>query len=204
MAIPGLTDAHLHLVQAAIATRQVDLSAIADAGRRPRSGSAAHAAPSRPGRLAGGPRLGQRPMGRLADGRRPRDGRARATGRDLGTRPSRAVGEPRRARVRPGSRCGSDDPAGGVVRRRRRWLARRRAARDGDAARHGPRPATDRGRPGGGDHRRRPDPAVARRGGLPRPGRGGARSGAPLLVPGLRATRRCRPTAGPGARLHAR
>ena len=96
VALPGLTDAHLHLAQAALATRQIDLTAAATLD----DGLAAVRGPCRAtGRrhVARGPRLGQRSLGRLADGRRPRAGRTGPTGRDLGTRPPRALGEPRRA-----------------------------------------------------------------------------------------------------------
>ena len=76
VAIPGLTDAHLHLAQAAMAKRQVDLTdapSLDDGLARLR---AAHEAlPA--GRLARGPRLGQRSMGRLADRRPARDRRTR-------------------------------------------------------------------------------------------------------------------------------
>ena len=117
VAIPGLTDAHLHLAQAALAPRQVDLTASRDPRGRPGGGSrAAHAARSpRPGCLARGARLGHRPLGRLADRRRPRAGRAGPPGRALGPRPPRAVGQPRGARGRRAS--ARRRPPGGVVRR---------------------------------------------------------------------------------------
>ena len=79
VAIPGLTDAHLHLAAGRRSPRgQVDLTdaatlddGLAAVARRPR-------APWPTRRLARGPRLGRRPLGPLADRRRPRGGRARA------------------------------------------------------------------------------------------------------------------------------
>ncbi len=68
VAIPGLTDAHLHLAQAAMATRQVDLEdapTLADGLAQLRE--AHERLPG--GCVARGSWLGQRPMGSLADRR---------------------------------------------------------------------------------------------------------------------------------------
>ena len=76
VAIPGLTDAHLHLAEAASPLDRIDLTAAATldgwagADRRRATRS------PMPDAWLEGARLGQRPLGRLADRRRPRAGRA--------------------------------------------------------------------------------------------------------------------------------
>ena len=189
VAIPGLTDAHLHLAQAARALRQVDLSARRDARRRawPPSAAAARAARRRPGRLDRRPRLGSGPLGPLADRRRPRAGRARAPGRPVGARPPRAARQPRGAADR--RRHGGD--------RRTRPAASSGATADGApkgvlheaAARlvtvHIPAP--DQADLEAGARRRSAGELRRARGRrLPRPGRARAGPGADLSLPGLR------------------
>ncbi len=106
VAIPGLTDAHLHLAEGGIALDRIDLTSSPTLDDGLARIAAANERPRRPGRLARGPRLAQRSLGRLADRRRPRAGGAGPGGRAVGPRPSRAVGQPagagdRRHRRRP-------------------------------------------------------------------------------------------------------
>ena len=93
VAIPGLTDAHLHLTQAALASRR-------GSRRRRLAGRGAGASPGGARAtawrcLARRARLGLRSMGRLADGGRARVGRAWAPSGPVGARPPRTVGQPR-------------------------------------------------------------------------------------------------------------
>ena len=159
VAIPGLTDAHLHLAQAATGIAPCRPRRFAHTRRRSRAPArGARAAAGR--RVARGSRLGLRPVGRLADCRRAGSGRAGSEGRHLGTRPSRAVGQPRggprggAARWRPARRR---HPAG------RRPDARRRAVRGGHPAHHDPCAAAVGRRPRARDHRGRAGPGLARR-----------------------------------------
>ena len=170
VAMPGMTDSHLHLAETALAATRVDLHDARDARRWPGAHPCRPRRTARRRRMARGRRLGQRPVGRLADRHRPRTGRAGPEGRPVGARPSLAVGELRGAgRVRgdvgDGRSCRRRDPAPG------RRVAGGRAQRDRGATRHRAHPA---GRPGHGPGGRRaagtpaPPPGPRR---APRPGR---------------------------------
>ena len=72
VAIPGLTDAHLHLAQAAHAVSQVDLStAMTLEDGLARVGDAHLATSDRRGHVDRRARLGRGSLGSMADGRRP-------------------------------------------------------------------------------------------------------------------------------------
>ena len=138
VAIPGLTDAHLHLAEGGIARDKVDLSQVPSLAAGLAAIRAAGRGPARRRALDRGPRLGPGPVGPLADRRRPRGGRARTARRDLGPRPPLALGEPRGARGR------RDRPRHRRPRRRphpsrRRRRAERRPPRIGGPARDRPR-----------------------------------------------------------------
>ena len=160
VAIPGLTDAHLHLAQAAIAQRQVDLTRCADARRGP-------GAPARRPRRRSRPTPGWRATaGTATDG---------AAGRPpTSSRRWRPAAEPRSGPT-------TITPCGPATRRsprpgsRRRRSARRRRPPRAPTARpegvlyeaatrlvtvHVPPPTA--GRPGRGDRRGRPGAGVAR------------------------------------------
>ena len=141
-----------------------------------------------PRRVAGRARVGSRPLGSLADRRRPATGGARAPDHALGARSPRPPGEPRRARARrhhrrdPGSRRRRHRPGGPT--------GRPTASCTSPPARlvtvHLPAPeqadleaaiVTVATRAG-----------LARRRRLPRSGRPGARPRPDVLVPGLRRT----------------
>ena len=92
-------------------------------------------------------------MGRLADRRRARGGRARPASGAVGARPPRAVGQPRGAARRPSRR--RRRPAGRRRPSRRRRHAGGRAVRGATPARHGPRPAARRRTTSAGAHRGR-------------------------------------------------
>ena len=156
----------------------------------------------RSGRLAAGPRLGIRPMGRLADRGRARPRRAGAAGRPLGSRPPRPVGEhdgPRGGRDRAGDRRsgGRVDPP------RCRGQAHRGPPRDRGRARLTPRPRAGRRRSRHGHPGPRPTAPRPRRGRGPRSGRARPRSDPGRCLRGLRATRRSRRASGPGPCLPA-
>ena len=93
-------------------------------------------------RLAGGPRLGQRPMGRA--GRPPTSSRPSRPGRRaaIWAHDHHALWASHAA-LRVGGRCPMGDPAGGVDPSRRPTGRRGRAVRGRDAARDDPRPAAD-------------------------------------------------------------
>ena len=138
------------------------------------------------------------PLGPLADRRRPRGGRARATLRALGARPPRPARQPRRARDgrrrratrRPAAAASSgatpDGEPEGVL------------LRGGHPARHAPHPADGPGGPRGGADRGVSLELLAL--GVVAvhdPGRTRTGPGPRLVVPGLRAPVRDRPAAGP-------
>ena len=154
VAIPGITDAHLHLAGAADARRHVDLTDAATLDEGLVRIGLAHRAHGGPRRLARGSRLGRGPLGRLADRGRPRDRGARPSRRLLGARPPRAAREPR------GPRGGRHRPrharsARWRHRPRRRRRAGRDAVRGGDPPGHRADPADVDRRPRGGDRGRR-------------------------------------------------
>ena len=102
VAIPGLTDSHLHLADGGIALEQVDLPRppTLDEGLALDRGGPRAATRWRVGR---GPRLGPGSLGPLADGRGSRGRGARQARRPLGPRPSLALGQRSCA---GGRRCG--------------------------------------------------------------------------------------------------
>ena len=115
----------------------------------PRS-AAAHARLARRRRVDRRPRLGPGPLGPLADGGRPRTGRARAADRPLGARSPRVAGEPSGARGR--GVITADDPTRPAASSARTPTgARGRPPRGGGPARHRAPPAA---RPGESSRRR--------------------------------------------------
>ena len=143
-------------------------------------------------------------LGRLADRRRSRDGRARAgaarSGRTTITRCSPAGPRSRR----PGSTARPTIRRGGVIRRDERRRTRRRAVRVGHPARHAPHPADARARAGGRIVAVSLELLALGVVAAHDPGRLVAGPGPRLVVPGLRAPVRARAAAGPRAGLVAR
>ena len=202
VAFPGLTDAHLHLAQAAIAASQVDLTTAATLGEGLERLAAAHARLPPDAWLEGhgwdSDRWGAWPtadqLETVAPGRRA----------SIWAHDHHALWASHAALT-----------AGGLDadrRRSARWRrpaqlrrpARGRPARVRDPPRDRPRPAADQRRPGAGHHRGRTGARVARGRRLPRPGGGRARPRPHVLVPGLRPVVRHGATAPARARLHAR
>ena len=134
--IPGLTDAHLHLADAALERSRVDARGLRvdrRAGRRVRVAAAARA-PATTSWIEGGG-LGPGRARPMADRRRPGARRAGPAGRALGPRPSRAAGEPRGARGGRRRRRVAPTRDGGVIRRDADRPRDRRPARVGRAPR---------------------------------------------------------------------
>ena len=164
------------------------------AARRSRTGSRSSRPPTRaadPDAWLGGPRLAQRPLGRLADGRRSRAGRAGPGHGALGPRSPRALGEPAALAV-AGVDRDTADPSGGIIRRdadgEPTGVLHETAARI--VVDKAPPPTADAGRivdppPGSG-------PRPAGRGGGPRSGRAVAPGGPRARDRGLPRTGRAR------------
>ena len=204
VAIPGLTDAHLHLAGAADATRQVDLSGAATLAEGLARIGAAHVRRWRSGCLARGARLGRGPLGPLAHRRRSRGGGAGPPRRVVGARSPRPARRADAALTTAGLDRGTARPQRRPHPARRARRARGRAARGGHPARHAPRP-TDHGRGSRGPDRGRLTRAPgARRRRRPRPGAALAGPGAGLVVPRLRTPVRARAAAGARAGLAPR
>ena len=98
IAIPALTDAHLHFAGAAMAAEQVDLNSATSVEEGLERVAAMAANGPVPGWILGGG-WDQRRWGRLADGRRSRARRAGPPRRAALLRSPRGVGERRRAPV---------------------------------------------------------------------------------------------------------
>jgi len=114
VAIPGLTDSHLHLADGGIALEQVDLETSGTID----DGLALVPRPTGPARrgVDRGPRLGPGSVGPLADRRRSRARGTRPARGDVGPRSPFALGErsgSRRRRNRPDDRR----PGGRIIRR---------------------------------------------------------------------------------------
>ena len=186
VAIPGLTDAHLHLAQAAIATRQVDFTdarTLEDGLARLR---AAHDALPPEAWLEGhgwdSDRWGGWPSADQLETAAP--GRRAA----LWAHDHHALWASHAALATAHPRCGR--PAGRRHPSRARRNAGGRVVRVRDAPRHDPRPAAVPGRPRGGDRRGRRGARVARGRRLPRPGRRRPGPGlSPIRSPPTRASR---------------
>ena len=151
VAIPGLTDAHLHLADAAIsaAPGRPGRRPTLEAGLRPDRGGACRA--GRSGGLAARSRLGVRPVGWLADRRRPRARGARAVGSRSGPTTTTRSGSSRAALAgggvgaghagsRRAARSGASPdgaPTGVLHEAAARLVAGRRPAADGRRPRRG-------------------------------------------------------------------
>ena len=117
VAIPGLTDAHLHLAQAAAALRQVDLSAAATLEAGMAAVGAAHDGSPRTPTPGSTGTAGTPTGGAAGRRRRPRGGRAGPPRHPLGARPPRAAREPRRPRDGAASRRDTRIPPAASIRR---------------------------------------------------------------------------------------
>ena len=203
VAIPGLTDAHLHLDAGGDGRRGTSTSrtrpTLADGLARLR---VAHERLPDGAWLEGHGWDSDR-WGRLADGRctsrRSAPGRRAA----IWAHDHHALWASHAA-LREAS-LPAGDPSGGVIRRAADGSAEGVLLRVRDPACHDPRPGTRRRRARPGAHRASAqDLAAARRRRLPRPGRRRSRPRPPVLVPGLRPpVRRGSPTAARPC-LHAR
>ena len=175
VAIPGLTDAHLHLVQAAAARRQVDLSGAMtlEAGMAAVAAADERLAPERDAWIEGHgwdpDRWGRWPtqddLERAAPGRRAA----------LWAHDHHSLLASRSALATAAVTADTPDPAGGAIRREPDGIPSRGAPRDRSPSRDRPRAGAGsggpRGRPGHGRARARP----SRRRGLPRSRWRGAR-----------------------------
>ena len=205
VAIPGLTDAHLHLAQAALATRHIDLSAsptlddgLRRIGAAHRGAAAADPAAWIQGHGWDSDRWGGWPTADDLEGVAP--GRRIA----IWAHDHHALWVSHAALRTAGVAATTDDPAGGIVRRdaagspegvlmdaaARLVTVHIPLASDADLAKAliGCRAGTRRA-----GHRGRPRPRVTRAGSRSR-----------LLVPGLRPSLRHGPATGPGPRVPAR
>ena len=168
VAIPGLTDAHLHLAQAALATRQIDLTGAATLADGLAAIRAAHDARPDPAiwleghgwdsdRWGGWPTADD--LETVAPGRRVA----------IWAHDHHALWASHAALAVGG--FGADDPTRRRRSARSRRLARGRPVRERDPARDHPRPAAELRRPRRGHRAGRARARLARRRRLPRPGR---------------------------------
>ena len=165
---------------------------------------AAHLALADPDGVARGTRLGRRPLGPLADRRRPRD-RSRPGRRcALWAHDHHALLVSRAGLEAAGVTRDTPDPSGGVIRRTPDGEPEGRPARVGHPARRVGHPAHGAGGPGGGADRRLARAAQPRDRRGPRPGRTGTRPRPRLVVSGLCAPVRDRPPAAPRDGVAAR
>ena len=117
IAIPGLTDAHLHLLDAALATEHVDLTTAADRSRKASSASS-RGRPGAPGRRVA-PGWGMGPAALGPAGRRPPTsiGPFRVVAAALWSFDHHAVWGSSASLTQAGIDAATADPPGGIIRR---------------------------------------------------------------------------------------